>query len=111
MAKITGRYADKSISSGTVGAISEMAVAIFLMSRGYSVFRALSPACLCDLIAIKEDKITRVEVRTGYEDEKGKITYPSGTKDKGRQDFFAIYLRRENKVRFFTYEKQEIFNI
>lgn len=43
-----------------------MRVAADLMKQGYSVFRALSPACFCDLIAVKRDKVMQIEVRTGY---------------------------------------------
>jgi hypothetical protein len=35
------------------------------MRRGYHVFRALSPACSCDLIALAGDRALRIEVRTG----------------------------------------------
>jgi len=108
---LTGRSSNKSIPTGTVGAISEMSVAMFLMDKGYAVFRALSPACICDLVVIKDEKILRLEVRTGYEDEKGKITFPSSDKDKGRQDFFAINIRSKNKIRFFTHDKREVSEI
>jgi len=46
--------------------MSEMAAAIDLMKRGYEVFRALSPHCSCDLIALGPDGALRIEVRTGY---------------------------------------------
>jgi len=49
----------------TVGAASELQVAADLMRRGFHVFRALSAACPCDLVAWREGgPILRVEVKT-----------------------------------------------
>ena len=56
-------YARK-ISTGTVGAISELVVSIDLMIKGYEVFRALSPACSCDLAILNGGKLMTIEVRT-----------------------------------------------
>ena len=42
-----------------------MVAAVDLMKRGYEVFRALSPACSCDLIALGPFGALRIEVRTG----------------------------------------------
>ena len=53
------------LSSSTKGAINEYVVAIDLLRRGYAVFRACSPACKCDLVAWKNDRFLRVEVKTG----------------------------------------------
>jgi hypothetical protein len=55
-----------NLPAGTVGAISEILAAADLMKRGYDVFRALSPSCSCDLIAIAAGQPPlRIEVRTG----------------------------------------------
>lgn len=107
-AKKWGRFSDKSISSGTVGAISEMAVSVYLMSNGYAVFRALSPSCACDLIVWKNENIYRVEVRTGYIGVNGKVSYPKALGDKGRQDIYAVYIRNEKLIKFFTKDGEEI---
>lgn len=101
-----GRSSDKSISSGTVGAIAEMAVAVDLMEKGYAVFRALSPSCLCDLIAIKDGKVLRVEVRTGYKGEKEKTSFPLAIRDPGRQDVFGIYIRARGTIEYFNPNKE-----
>jgi hypothetical protein len=55
-----------NIPTGTVGAIGELRVACDLMARGFEVFRAVSPSCSCDLAVIKNGKLFRIEVRTGY---------------------------------------------
>ncbi len=51
-------------TSATTGAISELRVSIDLLSKGYHVFRALSPSCPCDLAIIINNHVLRIEVRT-----------------------------------------------
>ena len=41
----------KQVSPATRGAIAELRVATDLLARGYHVFRSVSPASPCDLIA------------------------------------------------------------
>lgn len=56
----------------TVGAMSEMLVCTDLLKEGYHVFRAVSPACPCDLIALKDETV-RVEVKTGWSTPEGAL--------------------------------------
>lgn len=58
-----------------------MRVAVDLLSRGYNVFRALSPSCPCDLAVLKNGKLVRVEVRTTWESAKSGIYKRIGRKD------------------------------
>ena len=55
-----------NIPTSTVGAISELRVAVDLLDKGYEVFRALSSSCSCDLAVLKNGKLLRIEVRTAY---------------------------------------------
>ena len=49
----------------TLGALSELQVAVDLMAKGYHVFRALSPDCPCDLVAFRPgEPPVRIEVMT-----------------------------------------------
>lgn len=73
-------------TSGTTGAISELRVAIDLMSKGYDVFRALSPSCSCDLAILKEGKLLKIEVRTAHKNVRG-VLYKTGRNTK--VDHFA----------------------
>lgn len=59
-------------SSVTTGAISELRVAIDLLSKGYDVFRAVSPHCPCDLAILKNKQLLRIEVRTTHISSTGK---------------------------------------
>jgi hypothetical protein len=45
------------------------------MKLGYNVFKAASPCCFCDLFAIKGKEKIMCEVRTGYRDSSGQLTF------------------------------------
>lgn len=77
-----------SLASATVGAISEMTVCADLLARGYEVFRSVSPACGCDLVAYRDGVCVRVEVRTGKRYSNGNLCYPKGA--RGHYDVMAV---------------------
>jgi hypothetical protein len=54
------------MDASTTGAKTELIAATYLLTKGYHVFRALSPSCFCDLIAVNKTEMVRVEVKTGY---------------------------------------------
>lgn len=99
-----GRYSPVNgvkIPSGTVGAISELVVCSDLLKTGYSVFRSVSPSCFCDLIAIRDGVVKKIEVRTGYRGVNGKILFPKNTHTtNGKPTDFAVYIRSENTVEY-----------
>lgn len=69
------------------GAANELRAAAHLMENGYEVFRALSPSNHCDLIATRDGKAHRVEVRTGQ------VYEPTGSVScsrKGQYDILVI---------------------
>jgi hypothetical protein len=88
------RYAGQNtlwnLPSGTVGAINELRVGVDLLAKGYAVFRALSPSCLCDLVLLFDDRAFRVEVTTGHRSSSGKLYFPA--KDPARYDVLAVVL-------------------
>lgn len=89
--KMTGRIASNSnIPTGTVGAITEIEICADLMRKGYAIFRAMSPACFCDVIAIKDNKIFRLECRTGYYNQNNSPAFASTI--HGEIDYFAVYI-------------------
>lgn len=53
-----------SISNGTVGAINELRVCVYLMTLGWSCFRAYSPNSAADILASKGRNILRVQVKS-----------------------------------------------
>lgn len=54
------------LPKGATGAISELLVSADLLRRSYEVFRSVSAHCSCDLAILKEGKLLKVEVTTGY---------------------------------------------
>ena len=69
------RSAFAGIATGTVGTINELRVSVDLLAKGHHVFRALSPACSCDLIILVGRQAYRVEVTTGCWSRVGKLQY------------------------------------
>jgi hypothetical protein len=91
----TARYCPSSTShlaSGTAGAVSELRVCADLLLKEYEVFRAMSPSCSCDLMALKEGLIQRIEVRSGQKSITGKIFT---SRLRFRADVMAIVLTDE----------------
>ncbi|MGH7745478.1 MAG: hypothetical protein ACREQ5_11910 [Candidatus Dormibacteria bacterium] len=84
------------LCTNAIGAIGELRVSVDLLAKGYEVFRAVSPSSSCDLIAIKNGRSLRLEVRTGrvYRTT-GKMSYTIQPKDAGKSDHYAIVLTDE----------------
>lgn len=73
--------------------MNELLVAADLISRQFDVYRALNPDAACDLLALKDGCVLRIEVRTGVDPTpSGHICIPRGNDDAGRQDHFAVCL-------------------
>jgi len=66
------------VGTGTQGAIGELVVCVDLLRRGYDVYRAMSPSCPCDLVAIKDGVTYRVEVKTARYNSAGQIALRGG---------------------------------
>jgi len=81
-----GKYLElnpfKGKTSATTGAISELRACVDLLAKGYDVFRALSPNCPCDLAVLKDNKLLRIEVRTGHVSTSGKLYRTKGKGDE-----------------------------
>ncbi len=82
-----------NLPTGTIGAIGELAAGADLLRRGYEVFRALSPACSCDLIALRDGRLLRIEVRTGTRNLRtGHVAWSKSPADKARSDHYCVVL-------------------
>ena len=110
-------------NSGTTGAINELYVASDLMSRGFSVFRSMSPSCTCDLITMLNDgSLKRVEVKTGHitGSKTGEIKVRHAPCTHNKFDWLAIVLGNPTKSGSIYYldsngnnvfENQDISNV
>ncbi len=91
--KINDKKILDGISAPTKGAISELLVSWDLMSKGYNVFRALSPACSCDLLIFKRNKIYKVEVTSGWMNKSGRLYTNKKKIESNKNDVVAtVYL-------------------
>lgn len=87
------------VSTGTTGAISELLAAAALMAEGFQVFRALSPACSCDLVVLVNGRLCRVEVRTGKHLADGRVTCGfNSLNDAARFDVLAVVMQESGRV-------------
>ena len=64
---------DAHLSTSSIGALNELVAAADLFRKGYEVFRSLSPSCSADMVIYRDGKSRRIEVRTGYVHNSGKI--------------------------------------
>ena len=75
------------------GTISELLVSVDLMEQGYEVFRALSAACSCDLVAILgQNPPQRIEVKTGSYSSGGCIMFGMKAEGIGKYDILALVM-------------------
>ena len=75
------------LTSSDHGAVNELVVAIDLMSKGYKIFRAINPNTPFDLVAYKDSKLYKIEVRTGSLNKDGGLNYRK--KDRDDADIYA----------------------
>lgn len=84
--------ADKrAMCTGTAGALNELLAAADLMRKGFAVFRALSPACHCDLVVVGKARALRIEVTSAKRYPDGVLRFPKH-RDTSRYDILALVL-------------------
>lgn len=93
-------YSKRNIACATVGAVSELLASTDLMNKGFHVFRALSAACPCDLIAFNATGLQKIEVRTGRRLQNGRINCPFTLDVIDKADLLAIVVG--NEVIYYT---------
>lgn len=81
-----------------MGAIAELEISVDLMKKGYEVYRALSQASSCDILAMKDGKTFTFEVRTGFSSPTtGKISYP---KYNIRASIVAVFVHHSKEIEY-----------
>jgi Holliday junction resolvase-like predicted endonuclease len=89
----------RGTSCGTSGAISELRAATDLMSKGYHVFRSLSPSCPCDLVILTDHHFLKVEVRSARENLKSGRIYKNKNHKKDNPHMIDMYaFVAQNKI-------------
>jgi PD-(D/E)XK endonuclease len=80
---------ENKLSPLKTGAMSELKVCADLMNKGFDVFRAVAQNASCDIVAIRNNQVIRVEVRTTSESDNGNIRQAIKSVDVGRSDCYA----------------------
>lgn len=94
------------LTTGTSGAISELMVSCQMLKSGYSIFRAVSPSCFCDLIAVKGKDIFRVEVTTGTKYKNGKVYHYK--RDFYKFDILGVIIHADSSIAYFKSDGKEL---
>ncbi|SRR6266436_310387 len=94
----SGRLAQ--VSTSNWGTIGELAVATWLLRKGYYVYHSMTPNAPFDLIVLVGKKtMVRIEVRTGYYDHRKQLIFSKS--NPLRFDVMAVALLDQGKVKFF----------
>lgn|SRR3990167_8290253 len=88
------------ISTGAVGAIHELLVAVDLMKSGLTVYKAVSPDAPCDLAVLKGKELMIVEVTTGHRSTTNHLVYPRHMKNSHLYDVIAV-VELDGKINYF----------
>lgn len=80
---------EENLCPSSKGTLNELRVALDLISKGFYVFRSLSPNSPCDLVAIKKEKTLLIEVKTLQYTVDGKYVCSKITNKNGRFDIAA----------------------
>lgn len=87
------------LPASTVGAMHELVVAVDLMKRRYSVFRAMSPNSPCDLAVLRSGILLNIEVTTGCRTSTGLLTYPPHRSPAAHFDVIAV-VEKDGKITY-----------
>ncbi len=66
---------ERCLTTGSIGAIHELLVSVDLTRLGWHIFRAISPCCPCDLVAMKGEKLLRIQVTKAKRNHDGKLVF------------------------------------
>jgi len=83
-----------------VGSASELLACADLLKRGFSVFRAVSGCCSCDIVILKGKTLLRVEVKTAYRNESGRGVCAVNQRQVGQHDILAKVFLVENVIEY-----------
>lgn len=110
-------HEDEHVSRKNSGAFAELVICADLLKRGYEVFRSVSAHASCDLLAQKEGRIYRIEVRTAHficgqvrwasKNERLLANKESGNASASLYDILAAFVREQNRIVYFS-TKQEV---
>ena len=92
----------KIVLRRNMGAYSELAVILDLFKRGYEVYRAVSGHCSGDIIAEKNNNLTKIDATTGRVNSNGTYGHPPKPKDV----IAGVYLADQGRVVYLQDKKE-----
>ena len=92
-------YRRDKLSTGATGAMVELIVSVDLMKKKFEVFRALSPASSCDILAMKNGKSYPLEIRTGVYSADKKVAY---FHTNIKAPYIVVYTMIDDKIHYIT---------
>lgn len=92
------------IGTGNLGAAIECIVSADLLLKGWNVFRSISPNCFCDLVAIRDDVIMMIEVRSAGYGTNGSLCFSKHVHSE-RVTHFAVCVPGESVVHIIPIDK------
>ena len=96
-----GAFAD-NVTTTMIGAVAELAISSDLYANGYHVYRSLTSNGPVDLIAVKEQNIRMIEVRTGWYTKYGVLSF---SKDRSKQATeFAVFIHSDKTIHYIAIE-------
>ena len=104
---VLSKNPDPDMPTATRGILSELKVISYLLENKMDVFHAVSSSCSCDIAVLKNNKLYKVEVRTGYYLPSGKTTFPKP--DLSKSDIIAVAYK--DKIAFYHLDSQELKEI
>jgi hypothetical protein len=89
----------RGLSSGSVGAMSELRICADLLRLGYYVFRSVGPNSPYDVIAVKHGKLLKIEIRTGILGASDKPYFNKRTNHSHDLcDVFGVYVEENDSI-------------
>lgn len=104
-----GHIKTKTMTAPTLGAKSELLVSAWLLNRGFDVYRSVSPSSACDIVAIKKEKVYKIDVKTCYKSNKtGNIAYSTNNSYNRsyKPDLYGLCERVSEEVSFVDENKK-----
>lgn len=85
-----------NLSGGKIGKINEFIVAIDLLKRGYEVYSAFEDTHPFDILALKDDKLLKIEVKTANILPSGLKIYAMKKNQEEKHDILALVDNLQN---------------
>lgn len=91
---------DMACKIGAVGAAGELLVSADLLRQGFDVFRSVASNAGCDLIAIMDKRLCRIEVKCAVIDKHGRVRFKRLGFDAAKHDVLALVFLKDCRIEY-----------